>query len=88
MKSIILNCTRPWLFLTEVPPAILLLVSIAYNGYADGLLKLYPLMAAMIASMVFIFLYFFRLIIIKSDEVRQIGKFSSQEKAILKKDKT
>ena len=88
MKKIILNCTRLWLFLTEIPPAILLTVAIIYNKNSDSLLKLYPLIFVMTGVMIFIGMYFFRLIVIKSDEVVQIGRFSSRDKAILNKDKT
>ena len=88
MKKIVLNCSHPCFFLTEIPPILLLAIAIAYNGRADNLLKLYPLIIASIAAIIFIALYFFRLILIKTDEVVQIGRFSSRDRAMLDEGKT
>lgn len=76
------------MFLTELPPIIFLIFAIIYNNKADGLMKLYPLIALLIAIVILIFLFLFRAVVIKYDEVRSIGLFSSREQIIINKDKT
>ncbi len=88
MKKTYLFCTKPHFFLCEIPPIILLIVSIFYNNYSEGLLKLFPLIIFSCAAIVFIFLYFFRMIIISFEEIKCIGAFSSKDNAIINKNKT
>ena len=87
MKKIFLFSSRIRIYLTEIPPIILLIISIKFNGTADNLMKLYPLIIITSALTVFIAVYFFRAIVIGVDEVKCIGPFSSKEKAIIAKDK-
>ena len=86
MKKTYLFCTKIWFYLCEIPPIILLAVSIIYNGDSEGLLKLYPLIAFSIAAIIFVFLYFFRMIIISTEEIKCIGAFSSKDSALITKD--
>jgi hypothetical protein len=71
----------------ELPLVILLILAIAYNDNSKELLKLYPLQILLILGMIFIFIYFFRLVKLNTDEVRCIGLFSSKDSAIIKQDK-
>lgn len=86
MKKIYLFCTKWWLFLTELPPALLLTICIYYNNMVENPGKLYPLMVFCIAAMILIFLYFFRLISISTEEISSIGLFSSRDSAVIEKD--
>lgn len=88
MKKTFLFCTKPWFFLTEIPPVFLLIIAILQNSQADGALKLYPLIAVLSLVIIFIFLYFFRMISISNEEIQTIGIFSSRENAIIDKGKT
>ena len=47
MKKTFLFCTKPLFFLTEIPPVFLLIIAILQNSQADGILKLYPLIAVL-----------------------------------------
>lgn len=87
MKKIFLFSSRLRVYLTEIPPILLLIVSIKFNSGVDTLMKLYPLIISLSALSVFIAVYFFRGIVIGFDEVKCIGPFSSREKAIIAKDK-
>ena len=83
MKKTYLFCTKPGLFLTEIPPIILLIVSIYHNGKSEGLLKLYPLIIFSIIAIAVIFSYFFRFISISNEEIRMHGLFSSKDSALI-----
>ena len=88
MKRIFLLSTRLYIFLIELPLVFLLTLAIIFNGRADGLLKLYPLIVTLSLAIIFIFLYFFRGIKIKYDEIKDVGLFSKRDKVVLNKDKT
>ena len=88
MKKTFLFCTKPLFFLTEIPPVFLLIIAILQNSQADGILKLYPLIAVLSIAIIVIFLYFFRLISISNEEIQSVGIFSSRDHAIIDKDKT
>ena len=62
MKSVILLKMRLWVFLTEIPLIILLLVCKNVNEGMDELFGLWPLMIALGALIVFLAVYFFRLV--------------------------
>ncbi len=87
MKFLLFLSTRLKVFLTEIPPIILLMVSIIYNGALDTPFKLYPLMVTLCALIIFIPIYFLRGVFISYEEVRCVGFFSSKEKAIIKEDR-
>ena len=76
------------MYLTELPLLALLIVAICYNGAAEGFLKLYPLIIAIILGMVFILIYLFRLVAISTEEVRSVGPFSSRDRAVINEGKT
>ncbi len=86
--GILLNCTRFRVYLCQLPLIILLMIAIKQNNNVDTLLKLYPLITLLILGMIFIFVYFFRLVRIRYDEIRSIGIFSGRERSIIKKDRT
>ena len=84
MKFLFFLSTRLRVFLTEIPPIILLMVAIIYNSAVDSPFKLYPLMVVLCALIFFIPIYFLRGVFISYEEVRCVGFFSSKEKAIIK----
>ena len=88
MKSIFLFCSRLWVYLTEIPVIIMLWVTISYNSESEDVLKFYPLIVFLSAAIVFIFVYFFRLISISNDEIRYHGLFSSRDSAFINEGKT
>lgn len=88
MKKTYIFCTKWWLFLTEIPPIVILSLCIFYNNAVDTPQKLYPLIAFCCLAILFIFLYFFRLISISPEEIRTVGLFSSKDTAVVEKDKT
>lgn len=88
MKKTYLFCTKIWFYLCEIPPIVLLIISLLYNSDSTGLLKLFPLIIISSASIVFIFLYFFRMIIISFEEIKCIGAFSSKDSATINKEKS
>ena len=88
MKSIFLFCTRLRYFFTVIPPLFILAIAIKYNSNVEAAMKLYPLIIASGGVIIFILLYFFRAIIINSEEIKCIGLFSSRESTVINKDKT
>ena len=88
MKKIFLFSTRFWLFLTEIPLLVLLGIVISVHDDAPTIVKFYPLEIVICAVAVFIVIYFFRAVLISKDEIRQIGRFSSREKATVEEGKT
>ncbi len=87
MKSIYFFSTKLAVYLTELPMIVFLVLAIAYNNNADTLFKLYPLQAALIALMIFTFVYFLRFVKLSADEVRCVGLFSSKDRVALKKNR-
>jgi hypothetical protein len=88
MKSVYLFCSRLWVYLTEIPVMILLWVTLSYNGESDDVFKFYPLIIFLSAAIIFIFVYFFRVISISCDEIRFHGLFSSKDSALISEGKT
>ena len=88
MKFKLLFCSKIWVYLTEVPVIILLLITRSFNDSSENLLKLYPLQIFLLLVMLFIFVYFFRIITVSYDEIRYHGLFSSRDSAAINKDKT
>ncbi len=88
MKGIFLFCTKLWVYLSELPLIILFMVAIKQNKNVDTPLKLYPLMTVLVLGMIFIFLYYFRVVKINFEEIRMLGLFSGRDRAIIKKDRT
>ena len=88
MKKKFLFCTKLWFYLTEIPLALLLAVTIHYGPMTEGVFKLVPLMVTLISVMLFILVFFFRIVVISYEEVRYRGPFSSRDRAFINKDKT
>ena len=86
MKSVILLKMRPWVFLTELPIMVLLVICCRVNDDIDGLLKLYPLIIALAALIIFLAFYFFRLVEISWEEIRDIGLFTRRDEAVITRD--
>lgn len=87
MKKKYLFCTKAWLYLCEIPLAVLLALAIYYNPAIDTNYKLVPLIIVLIFTMVFFFVYFFRIVVISFEEIRYRGPFSSRDSALINKDK-
>ena len=88
MKKTLLFCTDAWFYLLEIPPMILFVLSIIYNGRVEGFFGLIPLMLVSLAFMVFIFLFFLRFISLSFAEVRLRGPFSSHDHAVINEGKS
>ena len=88
IKSLFLFCTKPWLYLSEIPPIILLILAISHNDASDAVGGLIPLILLMIFFIGFFFVFLFRAVIIRTDEIRKIGVFTDRDKVTVKKDMT
>jgi len=88
MKKKYLFCTKAWFYLTELPLIFLLAISIYYNPMAKTAFKLVPLIVAASFAIVFILIYFFRVIVISYEEIRYRGPFSSRDVALINEGKT
>lgn len=88
MKNVFLFCTRIWVYLTELPVIFLLLVAVRYNEGSKELFKLYPLIIFLSLAIIFIAVYFFRMITVNREEIRYHGLFSSKDSALITKGKT
>ncbi len=88
MKSIYLFCTKPWVYLTEIPVVIIFWLATSLNDRSDHPLKFYPLILVSAFFIIFIMVYFFRYISINNDEIRQHGLFSSKDNALISENKT
>ena len=81
MKKKYLFCTSPLMYLSELPVIILFIIVLRYNRYSELLTKFYPLLIFLVLTMVFIFIYLFRVISISYEEIRYHGLFSSRDRA-------
>ena len=88
MKSNFLFCTRLRFYWVELPLILLMTLAIHYNKHSTALLKLYPLLVFCGAAMIFVIVFFFRLIQISYDEIKYVGLFSSRDKALINEGKT
>lgn len=88
MKGIYLMGANPAMYWSEIPLAGLFALSIIFNKYSDSLTKLYPLIIVLGGAIVFVAIYFFRMVRVSYDEIRYIGLFSSRDKAIINEGKT
>ena len=82
-NGVILFKMQPWVFLTELPAMALLVVCWHFNDKVEGLLKLYPLMIALMALIIFLAFYFFRLAFISWEEIHDIGLFTRRDEAVI-----
>ncbi len=88
MKTLFLLATRFRAFLIEIPPIILLILTLRFHNEATGLLGFYPLEIFLVLLMAFILVYFFRAITVSYDEIRIHGFFSSKDRVYFKKGQT
>ncbi len=88
MRNVYLFCTRIAVYLTELPILILLWSAMKYNSESEELFKLYPLIVTLSFAVIFILVYFFRLISVSRDEIRYLGVFSSRDSALITEGKT
>ena len=78
---------RLWVYLSEIPLMILLAVCWGVNDKVEGILKLYPLIIFLAAFIIFLAVYFFRMMEISWEEIRDIGLFSAKDDAMINKGK-
>ena len=83
MKRISFFSTPFYMFLTEIPFVVILVLSIIYNPYAEGWARLYPLITVMAAAIVFSNIFLFRGIRLSRCEIRDVGRFSPRDHARL-----
>lgn len=76
------------MYLTELPFVFLFAVAIYFNRFAEGSMKLYPLIITLGCVMVFILVFLFRFVSLSFEEVRTRGPFSTHDSALINKDKT
>ena len=88
MKSIFLFCSNPLVYLTELPVILMLFITLQYHDKSTDLFKFYPLEIFLCLAIIFIAVYFFRVISISTDEIRYHGLFSSRDRAFIEKNKT
>ena len=88
ISKIFMFGTRLRVFLTEIPLLVLLAIVISVHDSAPSIVKFYPLEILIGGVMVFIVIYFFRAIVIKKDEIRMLGRFSSRDRATIEEGKT
>jgi len=88
MKKTHIPASPFYMYLTAIPLIIILVLSIISNSSSEGLLKLYPLILATAAAIIFILVYLLRYITVSVEEIKIFGLFSSRDKAIINKGKT
>ena len=85
MNNVYLLKMRLWAFLIEVPLMALLMICWNMNEQVDELLKLYPLIIALAAGIIFMAVYLFRLVEISWEEIRDIGLFTRRDSGLISK---
>ncbi len=88
MKRLYFLCTKPWIYLSEIPLLLFLVFAIILNPKSDGVWKLYPLIITLIIGMLFILVYFFKVLILTTDELNLFSVFTERDSATLNKGKT
>ena len=88
MKKKYLFCTKIWFYLTEIPLMFILYITSYYNFNSDKPWQFLPIMLITLAVIIYIGIYFFRMISVSYSEIRYHGLFSSHDSAIINKDKT
>lgn len=87
-KRLSLFCTEWYMYLCEIPVIYLLYLCIKHNEAVDIPVKLYPLIIALIACAIFMFIYLYRIIEISYEKINAVGPYSSKEKALINEGKT
>lgn len=88
MKKKYLFCTKIWFYISEIPLLFLLYVACYYNFTSENPWQFIPLILILTAVIVFIGIYYFRLISVSYEMLRYHGLFSSHDSAMINKDKT
>ena len=88
MKPLYIYASRLRAFWVLIPMSIVLTLSLEFNSTSDGALKLYPLIIFSVGAIVFTFVYLFRFISISDSEIKYIGKFTSEDSAVINDGKT
>lgn len=88
MKNIYLLATKLWVYLTEIPIVILLWITIMSNHLSKDIFKYYPLIIFLCFAVIFIMVYFFKVISISTEEIRYHGLFSSKDSAFIKENRS
>ena len=88
MKKIFLFSTKITYYWVLLPLILLLVLCLAFNSHVEHYLKLYPLMAVSVAGIVLALVYYFRGVLISYEEIKEVGRFSSHDSAIINKGKT
>ena len=88
MKKIFLFSTKFTYYWVLLPLIALLTLCIVLNDSIEHYLKLYPLIAVTVIAILFTLVYYFRGVLISYAEIREVGRFSSRDTAIINKGKT
>lgn len=87
MKKVFLFSSHWSVYLTEIPVLALLAIVISVHDSAPSIVKFYPLEIVLGGVALLILLFFFRAVQISRDEIREIGRFSSRDKATIEEGK-
>lgn len=79
MKSLYFLSSKLWYFLSEIPLAVLLAITLRHHDSSQDLLKFYPLEILTVAAMIAVFLFFFRTVTLRMGEVRKFSAFDERE---------
>ena len=85
-KFTLLSHTRARTFLNLLPSLAIMTLAIIFNRYADGPVKLWPLIIFMGGITVFLALFLLRVLYLSVEEMRMFGPFTSRDRAVIKKD--
>ena len=88
MKKLLFLSTKLRMFWVMVPPIVMLIPVIRFNDGVKTLMKLYPLMVALVGLILFFAVYLFRAVSISKKEIKCIGVFSSKEMAKIEPGRT
>ena len=72
----------------SIPAIIVLIASIVLNHLVNSPVRLYPLMIFSGLTVAFTFVYFFRVVVLTTEEIKMIGPFSSKDSSIINEGKT
>lgn len=87
-KRLYLSSTKWGFFLLELPLIAWFVLALRANASATGALRYYPMLVAVGGIIVFVFLFFLRLVQCSYDEIRTVGRFSTRDRVILREGKT
>ncbi len=80
--------TKLRFFWVIIPMLGTMSLALAYNSYADGLLKFYPLIVFLGGCVIFTVVYLFRVVGMSFAEVKTVGLFSSRERVMINEGRT